>query len=334
MMSFLPESYQALSVSPSARGAFFQEVSRRSLSELPSGEVLVRVAFSSLNYKDALSASGNRGVTKHYPHTPGIDAAGYVVSDETGQFELDAPVIATGYDLGMNTAGGLAEYIRVPAAWLVRLPDGLSLREAMIYGTAGMTAALCVEKLLRMGAKPQDGVVAVTGATGGVGSMAVALLAQRGFEVAAITGKLEASGWLSQLGAKKVIDRSTFEELVDRPLVSEHWAHAVDCLGGDYLFGLAKSLKYGGSVAACGLSSSSDFNANVFPFVLRGINLLGVDSEKVALEHREAIWDQLAGDYRLPLLGLMASEITLAQVPLHLDQLLNGHAVGRYLVRM
>jgi putative YhdH/YhfP family quinone oxidoreductase len=301
---------------------------------LPEGEVLIKVAYSSLNHTDAMSASGHRGVTKRYPHTPGIDAAGCVVSDSSGRFRRGDKVVVTGYDLGMNTAGGLAQLIRVPACWLVPLPDTLSLREAMIYGTAGLTAALCMEKLLRMGASPEDGVVAVTGATGGVGSMAIALLAQQGFEVAAITGKLESSEDLARLGAKQVIDRSAFDEMIDRPLVSPQWAHAIDCLGGDYLFGLAKSLAYGGSVAACGLSAASEFKANVYPFVLRGINLLGVDSVELPLPLKIQVWEKLADAYRPPRLSSMASEITLAQVPQHLDQLLNGHAVGRYLVKL
>ena len=330
----VPPTYRALQVSEGSRGAFHQVVCDLETSELPAGELLIQVVYSSLNYKDALSAIGNRGVTKQYPHTPGVDAAGLVLEDTSGSFLPGDEVLVTGYGLGMDTAGGLAQLIRIPVSWAVRLPEGLSLRESMIYGTAGLTAALCLEKLLCMGAEPADGIVAVTGATGGVGSMAVALLAQQGFDVAAITGKLEASGHLAQLGAKRVIDRSTFDDMVGRPLVSPVWAHAIDCLGGDYLAGLVKSLRYGGSVAACGLSSSSELNANVFPFVLRGINLLGVDSVEPSLADKSKIWEKLATTYRLPLLGLMASEITLEQVPQHLDQLLNGHAVGRYLVAL
>jgi len=334
MLNNVPPTFQALRITEGARGTFEQSIESLTTRSLPEEGVLIKVAYSSLNYKDALSASGRHGVTKHYPHTPGIDAAGHVLEDASGAFCVGDEVVVTGYDLGMNTAGGLAQLTRVPANWLVPLPSMLSLREAMIYGTAGLTAALCMEKLLRMGASPSDGVVAVTGATGGVGSMAIALLAQQGFAVAAITGKLEASERLAQIGAKQVIDRSTFDELVGRPLVSCQWAHAIDCLGGDYLFGLAKSLGYGGSVAACGLSAASEFKANVFPFILRGINLLGVDSVELPLEQKIRVWEKLAGVYRPPLLGSMASEISLAQAPLHLDQLLNGHAVGRYLVKL
>jgi len=334
MLNDTPLTYQALRITEGARGTFQQSVESLATQSLPSNEVLIRVVYSSLNYKDALSASGRHGVTQSYPHTPGVDAAGLVVRDASGIFCAGDEIVVTGYDLGMNTAGGLAQFICVPAHWVVPLPSTLSLREAMIYGTAGLTAALCMEKLLRMGATPGDGVVAVTGATGGVGSMAIAMLAQQGFDVAAITGKLEASESLAKIGAKQVIDRSTFDELVDRPLVSPQWAHAIDCLGGDYLFGLAKSLAYGGSVAACGLSAASEFKANVFPFVLRGINVLGVDSVELPLEQKIRMWGKLGGVYRPPMLGSMALEITLEQVPQHLDQLLNGHAVGRYLVKL
>ncbi|NIB43884.1 YhdH/YhfP family quinone oxidoreductase [Pseudomaricurvus alkylphenolicus] len=330
----MSEMFKALWVTESGEDSFEQSIVERSLSDLPDHPLLIKVAYSSLNYKDALSAHGNRGVTRQYPHTPGIDAAGTVISDTSGRFQEGDKVIVTGYDLGMNTAGGLGEYIRIPSEWAIHCPQGLSLREAMIYGTAGLTAALCINKLRTAGAKPDDGDVAVTGATGGVGSMALAMLSKLGFNVAAVTGKLEASESLSKQGASKVIDRGSLDELAAKPMAKPQWAHAVDCLGGDYLFSLVKALQYGGSVAACGLAAASNFKANVFPFILRNVNLLGVDSVELPLAVKQQVWEQLADELKLPQLGSMAQEISLEQVPQYLDQIFNGHALGRYLVKV
>lgn len=327
-------AFKSLWVQETVDNVFEQSIVERCVDDLPAGEVLIRVAYSSLNFKDALSAHGNRGVTRLYPHAPGIDAAGVVETDSSGQFAPGAEVIVTGYDLGMNTAGGLAGYIRVPAAWVVPLPAGLSLRESMILGTAGLTAALCVEKLLQMGATPADGGVIVTGATGGVGSIAVALLSKLGFEVSAATGKLDAGERLIALGAKNIIDRDALIENAQRPMLKPQWAHGVDCLGGEHLFGVVKSLHYGGSVAACGLAAGTTFAGNVFPFILRGVNLLGVDSVELPLSVKAAMWQRLASEFALPNLALLAEEIRLEQVPQHLVQMINGHALGRYLVNV
>lgn len=326
--------FKSLWVQETSDNVFEQSIAERSLQDLPAGDVLIRVAYSSLNFKDALSAHGNRGVTRQYPHAPGIDAAGVVESDSSGQFQPGESVLVTGYDLGMNTAGGLAQYIRVPANWVVRLPAGLTARDCMIYGTAGLTAALCVGKLLSMGASPADGGVIVTGATGGVGSIAVALLSKLGFVVSAATGKLDAGERLIALGAQNIIDRDTLIENLKRPMLKPQWAHGVDCLGGEHLFGIVKSLHYGGSVAACGLAAGADFNASVFPFILRGVNLLGVDSVELPLSVKQQMWDRLAGEFALPDLDRLATEISLEQVPSHLAQMVNGHALGRYLVNL
>jgi len=311
-----------------------QRIVERELADLPDNEVLIKVEYSSLNFKDALSANGNKGVTKQFPHTPGIDAAGVVVSDSSDTFDKGESVIVTGYDLGMNTSGGLSQYIKVPASWVIPTPVGLTSREAMIYGTAGLTAALCVNKLLMAGAKPEDGEVAVSGATGGVGTMAIAMLAKLGFKVAAITGKLEANDTLTALGATKVIDRNSLDELAAKPMARPQWAHAVDTLGGDYLFTLVKSMQYGGSVAACGLASGSNFKANVFPFIIRNVNLLGIDSVELPLAQKSKVWESLASDLKLNQLGAMAEEIGLRQAPQFLNQIINGHALGRYLVKL
>lgn len=330
----MADTFKALWVVENDTSNYELSVVERDLNDLPGHPLLIKISYSSLNYKDALSAHGHKGVTRQYPHTPGIDAAGVVVSDSSGAFQSGDQVIVTGYDLGMNTPGGLAEYIRVPAEWATPCPKDLTLRESMIYGTAGLTAALCVNKLLRAGAKPEDGDVAVTGATGGVGSLAVAILVRLGFSVAAITGKLEAAERLTKLGATKVIDRKSLDELADRSLAKPQWGHAIDCLGGDYLFSLVKSLSYSGSVAACGLASAPDFKGSLIPFILRNVNLLGVDSVELPLEVKSEVWGQLSHEYKVDQLGTMAEEIHLEQVPQYLAQIHNGHALGRYVVKM
>lgn len=328
------KGFDALLVKEIAPGQFDREITQRTLAELGTGEVLIKVYYSSLNYKDALSAYGNRGVTRSYPHTPGIDAAGVVIESSVGDFTPGDQVVVTGYDLGMNTSGGLGQYIRVPSAWVIPLPVGLSLRDCMVIGTAGMTAALSIEKLQKLGAKPEDGSVLVTGATGGVGSFSIALLKLLGFSVVACTRKLECAEMLTKLGAHQIIDRTMLEEQVTKPLLRPQWAHAVDTVGGELLFNVVKSIEYGGNVTCCGMVASPNFTANVFPFILRGVNLLGIDSVELPLPKKLSIWNRLAGDLKLPQLSSMAQEIDLPQVPMYLDQLYRGKAVGRYLVNM
>lgn len=326
------DRFKAVWIESTANNQFDQRIVERSIDDLPEHELLVDVRYSSLNYKDALSASGNPGVTRAYPHQPGIDAAGIVIEDKSGRFSAGDEVIVSGYDLGMNTAGGLGQRIRVPADWAVSLPQGLSLKEAMTIGTAGFTAALCVSKLLHMGAAAEDGPVVVSGATGGVGSFSVALLSHLGFQVTALTGKLEQNEWLSSLGAQQVLDRNALAEPNKRPLGKPQWAHGVDCVGGEILNNIIKSLQYGGSVAACGMTASPNFQASVFPFILRGVNLLGVDCVELPLGRKEENWQLLATTFKLPTLADMAETIGFNQVPEYLTRILNGHAVGRYVV--
>ena len=326
--------FKALVVSEGAEGQFVQQVSSRQLSELPTGDVLVRVRYSSLNYKDALSASGNRGVTRHYPHTPGIDAAGVVEHSTAEEFSVGDEVIVTGYDLGMNTSGGFSQYIRVPSAWLIRRPKGLSLRESMLLGTAGLTAALCVEKLEQSGLNKSAGQVLVTGATGGVGSIAVALLHRLGYSVAASTGKHEQGEFLRQLGAQQIVPRHELEEGSDKPMLKERWAGAVDTVGGEILFNVVKSLRYGASAACCGLTAGVGFKANVLPFILRGVNLLGVDSVELPLVVKASMWDKLSLQWKMENLDGLASEVSLEQLPEAIGQMLAGKLVGRLLVRI
>ncbi|MBE7927673.1 YhdH/YhfP family quinone oxidoreductase [Pseudomonas saudiphocaensis] len=326
--------FKALQVSENAEGRFITQVVERNTADLPAGEVLIRVSYSSLNYKDALSASGNRGVTRNYPHTPGIDAAGTVAESSVAEFAPGDEVIVTGYDLGMNTAGGFGQYIRVPAAWVIKRPSGLSLREAMILGTAGLTAALCIDKLEQAGLEPGEAPVLVTGATGGVGSIAVMLLARLGYKVAAVTGKADQAEFLQGLGASQVVERSALQAGVEKPLLKEQWAGAVDTVGGDILFNVVKSLQRGASAACCGLTAGVGFQASVLPFILRGVNLLGVDSVEIPLVVKASMWDKLSLQWKLPDLDTLVQEIALDELPAAIERILAGQQVGRLLVRL
>ena len=325
--------FKALVISEDGQGGYQQSLCERDFDSLPAGEVLIRVRYSSLNYKDALSATGNKGVTRRYPHTPGIDVAGVVEQSAVSEFVAGDEVIVTGYDLGMNTSGGFAQYVRVPAAWLLKRPKGLSLRESMALGTAGLTAALCVEKLEQAGLTPSAGPVLVTGATGGVGSIAVALLASRGYEVVACSGKADAVEWLKSLGAREVIAREQLQEGSEKPLLKEQWGGAVDTVGGDILFNVVKSLRYGASVACCGLTAGTGFKASVLPFILRGVNLLGVDSVELPLVVKASMWDKLSLQWKLDLASLV-EEIGLEQLSAAIARILAGQVRGRVLVRI
>jgi putative YhdH/YhfP family quinone oxidoreductase len=323
--------FKAFWVEKTDDGVSHQVIDRRT-DDLPEGDVLIKVACSSVNYKDALSAKGMPGVTRNYPHTPGIDAAGTVVESSDPSFREGDEVIVIGFDLGMNTPGGYGEYIRVPAGWVTPLPTGLSLRESMILGTAGLTAALCFDKLLRMGATPSDGPVVVTGATGGVGSVAVSLLASQGFEVVASSGKADRADYLAGLGASQVIGRDELSEENPRPLSAETWAHGIDTVGGDILSNVIKSLKYGGSVAICGLVASPAFSTTVLPFILRGVNVLGIDSVELPIEEKTRIWNLLARDWKLDNLEEMAVETGLDGLSESIDTIFAGGVTGRTLV--
>lgn len=327
-------TFKALQTSENADGRFETRVVERTTDDLPAGEVLIRVSYSSLNYKDALSASGNRGVTRSFPHTPGIDAAGTVAESSVPEFAKGDEVIVTGYDLGMNTAGGFGQYIRVPAAWVIKRPSGLSLRDAMVLGTAGLTAALCIDKLEQAGLEPGEAPVLVTGATGGVGSIAVALLASLGYNVAAVTGKADQAEFLKGLGAKQIVERSALQAGVEKPILKEQWAGAVDAVGGDILFNVVKALQRGASVACCGLTAGTGFQANVLPFILRGVNLLGVDSVEIPLVVKASMWDKLSLQWKLPNLSELVQEISLQDLPGAIDRMLAGQQVGRMLVRL
>jgi acrylyl-CoA reductase (NADPH) len=301
---------------------------------LPPHPVTVRVAYSSLNYKDALSATGHKGVTRNYPHTPGIDAAGTVVASDDSRITPGDEVIVTSYDLGMNTPGGFGQLIRVPADWVVPLPEGLTLRDAMILGTAGFTAALAVDALERHDLRSDAGPVVVTGASGGVGSLAVALLAKLGYEVTASTGSQGAHGMLKALGATHIISRQELSEPSKRPLLTPRWAGAVDTVGGHTLEQIIKTLEHGGSVAACGLVGGVELSLTVYPFILRGANLLGVDSAECPVPRRRALWRKLANEWKLGGLERITTEVELDGLDKVIKAILTGQTQGRVLVNL
>jgi putative YhdH/YhfP family quinone oxidoreductase len=315
------------------KGEFVRSVEEKDTEELPAGDLLVRVHYSSLNYKDALSASGNRGVTRRYPHTPGIDAAGVVEASTVSAFQPGDQVIISGYDLGMSHPGGFAEYIRVPAAWVVRLPEGLTLEQSMMLGTAGFTAGRCVEMLVHQGCVPGAGDVLVTGATGGVGSISVAILARLGFMVTALTGKNEPA-FLQNLGAHEILARDTFLRSRKKVLFPERWAGVVDTVGGEYLETAIKETRYDGVVTSCGNASSGDLALTVYPFIIRGVRLIGIDSARCPMAVRERIWHLLATEYRFGQLEHLASVITLEQLDEAIQRMLAGSLRGRMLVRL
>lgn len=325
--------YKAFRVERDEHKNYSRAIVDLDVADLPEGDVLIEVKFSSLNYKDALSATGNPGVTRKFPHTPGIDAAGVVLESTDSKFAPGDEVICIGFDLGMGTWGGYGQRIRVPANWVARCPEGLTLRDSMIIGTAGFTAALCVHKLEAAGMTPAAGPVLVTGASGGVGSVAVMLLNKLGYEVAAVTGKPDAQALLSSLGASRFLTREEAAEGAEKPLLAECWGGAVDTVGGDILFNAVKSLRYGASLAACGLVASPALsNASVLPFILRNVNLLGVDSVQLPIDEKVAVWGRLATDWKLTGLEQLVTEIPLDGLSEPLDRILAGEMVGRGLV--
>ena len=325
-------AFRAFRVAKTEDRQYPRSIEQRDSGDLPDGELLIDVAYSSLNYKDALSATGNPGVTRNFPHTPGIDAAGVVAESSAAEFQAGDAVIVIGFDLGMNTPGGFGQKIRVPAGWAVPMPAGLDARSSMILGTAGFTAALCIHKLEAAGMAPGGGPVLVTGATGGVGSVAVKLLAKLGYEVHAGTGKAAQHGFLKEQGASTVVDREALLAGGERPLLRETWGGVVDTVGGEILVNAVKSLRYGASLAACGLVASPNIPATVLPFILRHVNLLGVDSVELPLPQKAEIWAKLAGPWHLDGLEALATPLTLDTLSPAIDRILAGEMVGRGLV--
>lgn len=327
-------TFLAMVVSATSPGDYRREIVRKSMHDLPAGEVLVRVRYSSLNYKDALSASGNCGVTRRYPHTPGIDAAGEVVTSESAAFAPGDQVVVSCYDLGMNTPGGFAQYIRVPAAWVMPLPQGLTLRESMVYGTAGFTAAQCVHRLVRHPVLPEQGKILVTGATGGVGSMAVLMLARKGYHVVAATGKAAEEQFLRDLGARDILPRHKAVDRTERMLLKAQWAGVVDTVGGPILATAVKATRYGGAVTCCGNVASPDLPLNVYPFILRGVGLLGIDSAQCPMATRLEIWQELGRREKPANLESLVTEISLKELDHYIECSLQGKLKCRIVLNL
>jgi acrylyl-CoA reductase (NADPH) len=311
------------------------EIRDLTMKDLPEGDVTIRVRYASLNYKDGLAAAHNGQVVKSYPMVPGVDLAGQVVASKNPRFREGDKVLATGYELGISHYGGYSQYARVPAEWIVPLSEGLSLKQAMMLGTAGLTAALSIHRLEHNGLTPEKGPVLVTGATGGVGSLAVAMLANLGYQVAASTGKETEHAYLRSLGAQQVLTRSEVSPEQLRPLDKQRWAGAVDPVGGRTLAYVLSTTQYGGSVAVSGLTGGAELPASVYPFILRGVNLLGIDSVYCPMELRVELWNRMAQDKNLlARLVEVSREITLSELPAALAQTLQGKNQGRTIVTL
>lgn len=303
-------------------------------SRLDAGEVVIRVAYSSVNYKDALAATGAGKIIRRFPCIGGIDLSGTVLSSSDPRFKAGDPVIATSFDIGVAHHGGYAEVARVPADWVIPLPEGLSLSEAMALGTAGFTAALGVVRMEENGLRPANGPVIVTGATGGVGGLAVDILARRGYDVTALTGKAEEKDYLTGLGAKSILLRQDLDLAKIRPLDSARWAGAVDNLGGDILAWIASTMQQGGTIASIGLAASHKLNTTVMPFILRGVSLLGIDSGYIREPYRSGVWQRLATDLKPPHLAEMSRTVGFDQLPGLFAEYLAGRARGRVIVEI
>lgn len=314
-------------------GVFNASVEQIPTAEIHQSEVLIKVSYSSVNYKDALSAAGNKGVTRKFPHIPGIDAVGEVVSSSDDKFSPGDSVLVTGYDLGMNTWGGFGEYISVPASWVVRLPTNLSPFEAMCFGTAGLTAGLSVYNLINSGVIKDGGKIAVSGATGGVGSISIAILSKLGYEVIAISGKNENDFLTKTLGSSIFISREEFIGKYDaKAMSSPEFDGGIDTVGGEILSGILKASKYNGVITCCGNVASAQLSTSIFPFILRGVRLIGIDSVEQPIGFKEKIWNLLADKWKPVNLKDMVQEICLEELPHFLKTVLDGKAKGRFVV--
>ncbi len=316
-------------------GSYDCRITDKKICELPEGEVTIQVSYSSVNYKDALSSIGNKGVTQKYPHTPGVDAAGIVVSSTDPTFQEGDHVVVTGADFGMSRSGGFQEYIRVPSTLPIKLPAQISLRKSMEYGTAGLTAAMCAYKLIeKHGVKPSDGNILITGASGGVGSCAVQLFSKLGYTIFASTGKLEESALLKKMGAFEVIDRKEIDDHSNKLLKKPRWIATVDSVGGNTLATVLKTTHHDGCVAACGNVSGGELHTSVYPFILKGVTLYGVDSVGCSADFRRLMWDRLANDWEIPALPELYRTVSLSEVPEVLQNILKGKVKGRVVVEL
>ena len=328
----MASTFKALEVSEK----FSLSIVEKDLADLPEGDLLIKVDFSSLNYKDAMSASGMPGVTRNYPHTPGIDAAGKVAESRVPDFKEGDEVIVTGYDLGMNTSGGFGEYIRVPSNWAVHLPKGLTAKQSMSLGTAGLTAGLSIHALdsFREYTGLKDTKSVVSGATGGVGSISVMLLSKLGSKVTAVTGKNDQSDFLHTIGASNILSREELAKTARKPIGKSLWDVGVDVASGEILSLLLTSLSPGGAVACTGLVGGPSFESSIFPFILRGNALIGIDSVEIPLKDKDHIWEHFAHDWVLEGLDKITKEVSLDNLEVEIKRILSGNQVGRVLVKI
>jgi putative YhdH/YhfP family quinone oxidoreductase len=327
-------AFRAFVVNKTEEGftAGFKELT---LADLPQGEVLIKVAYSSVNYKDGLASIPEGRIVRTYPFVPGVDLAGIVAESSDSRFKTGDEVLATSYELGVSHYGGYSEYARVKADWVVPLPDGLTFKEAMALGTAGFTAALAIHQLEKNGLKPQNGPVLITGASGGVGSIGINILSALGYTVAASTGKSSEHDYLKELGASEIISREETSAESNRPLEKERWAGSLDSVGGSTLAYLIRTTKYGGSIAAFGNTGGPNLNTTVFPFILRAINLLGIDSVNCPMELRSNLWRRLASNYKPGhLLDRIGNEVRFEELPQALATILKGGTRGRTIIKI
>jgi alcohol dehydrogenase len=320
--------YRALITSEENK-TFINSIEKKDISDLPENDTLIKVKYSSLNYKDALSASGNKGVTRNFPHTPGIDAAGVVETTSGNKFKSGDEVIVTGYDMGMNTYGGFGEYIKVPQEWIVKKPKNLSLSESMAFGTAGLTAGLCLRKLLAHGLKPEDGDVFVSGVTGGVGIISLMLFKKLGFNVTAITGKLDQEEFLKNLGANQVIDRNSLDLDLISPLQKPIYSGGIDAVGGKILSNLICSTSQRAAIACCGMVGGLALDTSIFPFILRGLTLFGIDSAESLIDVKDEIWNNFSSSWKIENIDQNIKNISLDELPDEIDKILKGNQIGR-----
>jgi len=326
------KQFMALVISRLEDGTFTNNVSERLINELPKNDLLVKVKYSSLNYKDALSASGGKGITKNYPHTPGIDAVGTIEKSSSDRSLIGKKVIVTGFDLGMNTSGGFAEYISVPSRWAIPCPNSLTMKETMMLGTAGLTAGLCVAEIEKH-SKLNNLEVIVSGATGGVGSLAIKLLSHLGAKVTAITGKKDKNKYLYDLGCSEIISRKKFISSTRLPLNKGSYDAAIDVAGGDILSCIVACVRHNGIITACGNVSSPRFETTVFPFILRGIRLVGIDSATCSIKLREKIWNNFSKKWKLKNLESLCKTTDLNNLSNEIDKILKGKQTGRFIVK-
>ncbi len=326
-------NFKAYRIFETEEGRFERKIVERKTSELPEGEILIKVAYAGLNFKDALSSSGHKGITKQFPHTPGVDASGVVAESNSAKFKAGDEVLVTGYDLGMNTDGGFGEYIRVPEGWVVPLPATFDLRSAMILGTAGFTAALALYKMEMAGQSPEMGELVVTGATGGVGSMAVSIFSKAGYDVIASSGKTEAYDYLKKLGATRCEGREFCNDEKKRPVTSTKWAGGLDTVGGNTLTTLMAGCGKNGSIGVCGLVGSPKLEATVYPFLLNGVNLIGVESAETKMETRLELWNKLSSIWKPENLEDITTDISLQELDTYILKILDGKTKGRVVVK-